>query len=248
MTHTPKALIISTSADRLDDGTETGLWLSELTDPYYQLVDAGIEVDIASVKGGAVPVDARSLEEEDASGSYRRYEEDSKLKSSLGNTPAFDAVDTSHYDAIFFPGGHGAMIDYPRHEGLLSLVDLWLESGKTLAAVCHGPAVLVKAIARNGVPAIAGRKVAGFSNSEEAQTGLEASVPFSLESQLRAAGGEYVSGADFSPFAVQDGNLITGQNPQSAAHVGRLLVNRLLSKSRRNDQFVLEGADSDALV
>ncbi len=243
MTQKRKALIISTSADRLDDGVATGLWLGELAAPYFQMKDAGIDVDIASVKGGGVPVVARRIEEEHDSETIKRFDNDSDLQFALTNTTAFDTVKMDEYDAIFFPGGHGAMVDYPKSEDLARLVGKWLLNDKTVAAVCHGPAVLVNAKDEDGASAIAGRTLTGFSNSEESKSGLAASVPFALESGLREQGAEYASGADFTPFAVQDANLITGQNPQSAELVGKLLVDRLLSKSEPDARIVLDGAD-----
>ncbi len=242
MTPTKSVLIITTSAHQLEDGVETGLWLGELTTPFYQLKDAGIEVQIASVTGGAIPIDESSIEAEKDEASVLRYQRDEDLKAALQDSPAFDTVDVNAYDALFFPGGHGAMVDYPNHQGLGRLIGDWLSAGKTLASVCHGPACLLAATDQDGISAIAGRTVTGFSNSEEHKSGLEPSVAFSLQDQLTERAGRYLSGDDFTAFAVQDKNLITGQNPQSAGHVGTLLVTQLLTPTQTDETHILAGS------
>jgi len=224
----PKILIIATSAAKMTDGDPTGVWLEELTTPYYAFVDAGAEVTLASIAGGAIPVDARSTKpagENDAS--VERYLADAAFKAAVAHTPAFEALDTSGFDAVFLPGGHGTMFDYPNSEALAKLVSDTLASGKILAAVCHGPAGLVSAKNKAGEPVVKGRKVAGFSDSEERAGGLDKAVPFLLGSRLQELGANYVSGPDFAPFAVRDGNLITGQNPASAEPVARLVMEAL---------------------
>lgn len=221
-----KILIITTSHASLGAGGEpTGLWLEELTTPYYAFIDRGAEVTIASIGGGAVPVDPRSLRpkgENDAS--VERYLGDAALQAQVQATVRFTPQLAEGYDAVFLPGGHGTMWDYPASEALAQIVTRFMIEGKVVAAVCHGPAGLVSARFSNGRPVIAERRVAGFTNSEERAAGLDDDVPFLLETRLRELGAIYVSGADFAPFAVRDGNLITGQNPASAAEVARLTL------------------------
>ena len=224
-----RILIVTTSADRMTPGTEpTGVWLEELTTPYYAFRDAGAEVTIASIQGGPVPIDARSVNapgENDAS--VERYLADEALKAEVAATPAFTAIDPDGYDALFLPGGHGTMFDYPVSEGLAHLVERFDRAGKVVAAVCHGPAGLVAARKADGTPFVAGRKVAAFTDSEERAVGLENAVPFLLESRLKELGAAHQGGPDFKPYAVRDGRLVTGQNPASATRTAELVMEAL---------------------
>ena len=224
-----RILIVTTSADRMTPGTEpTGVWLEELTTPYYAFRDAGAEVTIASIQGGPVPIDARSVNapgENDAS--VERYLADEALKAEVAATPAFTAIDPDGYDALFLPGGHGTMFDYPVSEGLARLVERFDRAGKVVAAVCHGPAGLVAARKADGTPFVAGRKVAAFTDSEERAVGLENAVPFLLESHLKELGAAHQGGPDFKPYAVRDGRLVTGQNPASATRTAELVMEAL---------------------
>ena len=155
-----RILMIATSADRMTPGTEpTGVWLEELTTPYYAFRDGGADVTLASIKGGAIPVDQRSVNadgENDAS--VERYLKDEALKAEVADTLAFTSIDASVYDAVFLPGGHGTMFDYPGSEELARLVERFDREGKIVAAVCHGPAGLVSAKKPDGTPFVAGRR------------------------------------------------------------------------------------------
>lgn len=223
---TPRLLIITTSAATMGASPEpTGLWLEELTTPYYLFRDAGLAVTLASVRGGPVPVDPRSLApagENDAS--VERYLADPAAQAEVADTPCFETLSPADYDGLFLPGGHGTMFDYPLSDSLARLVADFDAAGKVVAAVCHGPAGLVAARRADGTPVVSGRRVAGFTDSEERAVGLDAAVPFLLETRLRALGAQYQSGPDFAPFAVQDGPLITGQNPASARPVADLVI------------------------
>ena len=230
MTHS-NILIIATSAKRMSDGETTGLWLEELTTPYYAFRDAGASVTLASISGGEIPVDARSLAEEDErEASVQRYMEDPSAQSAVAETPRFDSLDPSDFDAIFLPGGHGTMFDFPDNPDLARLIETFDRDGKLIAAVCHGPAAFAGPTRRDGTPLIAGRKVAAFTDSEERAVGLDKSVPFLLASRLKALGADHHSAPDFQPFAVQDNNLITGQNPQSAEKVAQMVLDALDQK------------------
>jgi len=224
-----RIVMVATSADRMTPGTEpTGVWLEELTTPYYAFRDAGAEVTLASIAGGAIPVDQRSLNapgENDAS--VERYFEDEALKAVVADTPAFTTIDPSGYDALFLPGGHGTMFDLPGSEELARLVERFDRDGKLVAAVCHGPAGLVSARKADGTPFVAGRRVAGFTDSEERAVGLDEAVPFLLESRLKELGARHEGGPDFEPFALRDGTLVTGQNPASATRTAELLMEAL---------------------
>ena len=221
----PRILIITTSHANIGNTDEkTGVWLEELTTPYYAFVDGGADVALASIAGGPVPIDPRStgddLRKEE---SVRRYFDDPALQAKVANTPAFTSLDGADYDAVFLPGGHGTMWDYPKSQELAALVTDFLKAGKPVSAVCHGPAGLTAARI-GGDPIVKGKKVAGFTNSEEEAVGLSEVVPFLLEDRLRELGGDYQKGPDFAPFAIRDGLLITGQNPASAGKVASLTL------------------------
>ena len=221
-----KILIVATSADKMTPSSEpTGVWLEELTTPYYAFCDAGAAVTLTSISGGPIPVDARSLKangENDAS--VERYLKDEAFKASVANTPNFTTIDPSGYDALFLPGGHGTMFDYPVSEELARLVERFDREGKIIAAVCHGPAGLVSAKKADGTPFVAGRRVAAFTDSEERAVGLDKAVPFLLESRLKELGALHEGGPDFRSFAIRDGRLVTGQNPASATRTTALVL------------------------
>ncbi len=208
-----RILMVATSADRMTPGTEpTGVWLEELTTPYYAFRDAGAEVTLASIKGGAIPVDQRSVNadgENDAS--VERYLKDEALKGEVASTLVFTSIDPAGYE-------------------LARLVERFDREGKIVAAVCHGPAGLVSAKKADGTPLVAGRRVAGFTDSEERAVGLDQAVPFLLETRLKELGGKHEGGPDFAPFALRDGNLVTGQNPASATRTAELVMEALKDK------------------
>lgn len=219
-------LMVATSADRMDPGTEpTGVWLEELTTPYYAFRDAGAEVTLASIAGGAIPIDQRSLAGEGPNAlSVERYFRDSALQAEVAATPAVTAVEFAGYDALFLPGGHGTMFDYPGSAALARLVEQFDRAGKIVAAVCHGPAGLVAAKKADGTPFVSGRLLAAFTDSEERAVSLDQAVPFLLESRLKELGARHEAGPDFASFALRDGNLVTGQNPASAADTAELVL------------------------
>ncbi|HYE00607.1 MAG TPA: type 1 glutamine amidotransferase domain-containing protein [Alphaproteobacteria bacterium] len=215
-------LMVLTSHGRIDADHPTGFWFEEMAEPYMAFVEAGFAVDIASIAGGEPPADPRSLEAP-LPDSVARFRADPAAMAKLAATPALEAVDTARYDAIFLAGGHGTMWDFPESEALARAVAEGLAAGRVVAAVCHGPAGLVAARGADGRPAIAGRRVAGFTNGEEAAVGLTGAVPFLLEDRLKDCGGLYEKGPDFQPFAIADGTLVTGQNPASSLAVARLV-------------------------
>lgn len=224
-----KILMITTSASTMIPSDEpTGVWLEELTTPYYAFRDAGAAVTIASIAGGAVPVDGRSVKENgENDASVERYLKDGALKAEVANTPAFTTIDPTSYDVIFLPGGHGTMFDYPDSEELARIVERFDREDKVVAAVCHGPAGLVSAKKRDGTPFVAGKRVAAFTDSEERAVGLDKAVPFLLETRLKELGARHEGGPDFKPFAVRDGRLVTGQNPASATRTAELVMEAL---------------------
>lgn len=229
MTGKHKILMILTSNDVMgESGEPTGLWFEELATPYYVFIDSGASVSLASIKGGPVPIDPRSLK---ATGenetSVERFLADQVASNALKATGPVSEVDVSAYDAVFMPGGHGTVWDLPNSVPLSTLLGQAWEEGKVIAAVCHGPAGLVNARDKNGRPLVRDRRVTGFTDSEEHAVGLAKIVPFLLETRLRELGGLYESVADFQPFAVADGRLVTGQNPASSALTARLTLEAL---------------------
>lgn len=229
-----KVAIIVTSHTQMggEDVDPTGVWLEELTTPYYALRDAGLEVDVFTIKGGKVPVDPRSLSGDDEpEASVKRYRDDADVQALFADTPSAEDVVVDNYDVVFLPGGHGTMFDYPKSARLKSIVEQTLTSDKIMASVCHGPAGLTTAMGKDGKALLSGRRVTGFTNSEEDAVGLSETVPFLLEDRLKEIGADYTSAADWAPFAVRDGGLITGQNPQSAEKVAALILEALAERS-----------------
>lgn len=234
MTKLLTILIIVTSHGHIGTSNEqTGVWLEELTTPYYAFKDAGYDVEIVTVSGGDVPIDPRSLNDEEKPDSVVRYLNDDALQAAIKGTKSAETIDPSHYAAVFFPGGHGTMWDYPNNETLAGIITATLAQDKPVAAVCHGPAVFVGVNDQNGDPIIKGKKISAFTDSEEAAVGLTEKVPFLLETKLTELGAKIVKTDDFQPQAIADGNIITGQNPPSSADVARLVIETLKSSTEQ---------------
>lgn len=230
-------LIVVTSQATLGDGTEpSGLWLEELATPYRVLNQAGARVDIVSMAGGEIPVDPRSLQPRGSNpADVEAFLDDPAGRAALAASRALADADATAYDAIFFPGGHGTMWDFPDNPRLAALIRGYLDNGKPVAAVCHGPAALVGVRDETGSSLVAGRRISAFTDSEERAVGLDGTMPFLLESRLREEGARIESGPDFEPFAIRDGLLITGQNPASSAKVAQLLLEALAESKTRSD-------------
>ncbi|MGF1703554.1 type 1 glutamine amidotransferase domain-containing protein [Photobacterium makurazakiensis] len=222
-----KALIVLTSRSAMGStGTQTGFWLSELTHPYYALVDRGISVDIVSIMGGEAPVDPKSWDEEDVSNA--RFLATPELVEQLKNSALLSDTTPLDYQAIIFAGGHGTMWDFPDNEHVQrAAISIYQQNG-IVAAICHGPAALVNMRHTNGDHLIANKKVTGFTNQEEEAIGLTGVVPFLLEDQLKAENAQFIAAEAWSKNVVVDGNLVTGQNPQSASGVGDAVAELLL--------------------
>jgi putative intracellular protease/amidase len=213
-----KTLIVLTSQSVLgESGKATGFYYEEMTDPYYIFKEAGYEVELASVMGGKPAHDPGSLlAEEKRAASVKRFLVDSKGLDKLENTITLGNITAQDYDGIFLAGGHGAMWDLPKSVALATLLGEFNSAGKVISAVCHGPAGLLAANDENGRSIFSGKKMTGFSNEEEAMTGLNTVVPFMLQDRLSELG-KYESGPRFRPYSVVDGNLVTGQNPASSS-------------------------------
>ena len=223
-----KILIVLTSHDQLGDtGRKTGFWLEELAAPYYAFTDAGAQIVLASPKGGQPPLDPKSNEPDFQTDLTRRFEADSAATAQLASTVRLDSVRQQDFDAVFYPGGHGPLWDLANDSHSIALIESFIAANKPVALVCHAPGVLRDVKAADGSPLVAGKKVTGFTNSEEAGVGLTDVVPFLVEDMLQAAGGQYSKGPDWGSYVVSDGLLITGQNPASSAETAAVLVKQL---------------------
>ncbi|MET3879778.1 putative intracellular protease/amidase [Chitinophaga sp. OAE865] len=220
-----KILIVVTSFSEVKStGHKTGTWLEEFATPYYLFTDKGIQVTIASPAGGKAPVDPKSTAPEYSTEAVKRFLKDPAAQERLEHTVPLKTVHAADYDAVFYPGGHGPMWDLAENATSVQLIETFYAAGKPVALVCHAPAALKNVKDKNGAPLVKGKKVAGFTNSEEVAGQTTAEVPFSLEDMLKEHGASYVKGADWQPFAVADGHLITGQNPASAQLTGEKVI------------------------
>jgi putative intracellular protease/amidase len=220
MPESHRVLIILTSHASLGaSGKRTGFWFEELAAPYYELRDAGARVDLASPAGGRPPADPAS--EKDPPPVVARLLADRDAMSKLETTARIDRISAEDYDAFFVAGGHGVMWDLATDPALARLLGRAADAGKVVAAVCHGPAALVGVKLASGESIVKGRRVAAFSNEEERLVQLSDTVPFALETRLTELGADYRRGPSWSAFAVRDGNLVTGQNPQSSVKTAR---------------------------
>jgi len=220
-----KVLVVLTShADLGNTGEKTGFWIEELAAPYYVFVNAGVDVTLASPAGGQPPIDPKSADETMQTEATRRFDLDSVAQNALASTVKLDTVDEADFDAVFYPGGHGPLWDLTNDARSIALIESFIGNNKPVSAVCHASAVLLNAKDSNGEYLVKGKAVTGFTNSEEDAVQLTDIVPFLLEDELIAKGADYKKVADWTPFAVQDGLLITGQNPASSALVAEKLL------------------------
>lgn len=223
-----KILMVLTSHDQLGNtGKKTGFWLEEFAAPYFTFLDAKAEVTLASPKGGQPPLDPKSDAEDSQTDATRRFKGDSAAQKALANTLPLGEIDPYDFDAVFYPGGHGPLWDLAESKDSKTLLESFYSSNKPIAAVCHAPGVFKNVNAPDGTPVVQGKKVTGFTNSEEQGVGLTDVVPFLVEDMLKARGGEYSKGADWASYVVEDGHLITGQNPASSEATAKALIARL---------------------
>jgi putative intracellular protease/amidase len=223
-----KVLFVMTSHDQLGDtGKKTGFWVEEFAAPYYTLAEAGVKIDIASPKGGQPPIDPKSTEPDAQTAATKRFYEDDDLQHKLSRTKKLSEVKAEDYDAVFYPGGHGPMWDLANDKESIRLIEDFTKQQKPVAAVCHGPAVLLHAKGADGEPLVKGKKVAGFTNTEEEAVQLTNIVPFLVEDRLKELGGSYSKADDWQPYIVTDGLLITGQNPASSEPAAEELLKML---------------------
>lgn len=225
-----KVLMVLTSHDQLGNtGRKTGFWLEELAAPYYAFKDAGAEVVLASPKGGQPPLDPKSNEPDFQTEHTHRFEADADATAQLANTLRLDSISQADFDTVFYPGGHGPLWDLAESQTSIALIQSFIAANKPVAFVCHAPGVLRHVKTAEGRPLVEGKKVTGFTNSEEAAVQLTDIVPFLVEDELKAKGGVYSQGPDWGSYVVVDGLLITGQNPASSAQAATVLLKQLAS-------------------
>lgn len=223
-----KILMILTSHDKLGDtGNKTGFWLEEFAGPYYVFKDAGAEVMLASPKGGQPPLDPSSDTDDTQTEATKRFKGDKAAQTDLASTVILSTVSADGFDAVFYPGGHGPLWDLSEDADSIKLIETFAASDRVIAAVCHAPAVFKHPKGADGKSLVSGKTVTGFTNTEEESAGLTKVVPFLVEDMLKANGGTYEKGADWAPFVVTDGKLITGQNPASSEEAARRLLGLL---------------------
>ena len=221
-------LMVLTSHNTLGNtGQPTGFWLEEFASPYYVFKDAGANITLASPKGGQPPLDPKSNEPDFQTEATHRFNDDPQAQDQLANPTLLSEIDANDFDAVFYPGGHGPLWDLVEDKFSIRIIESLLAANKPVAAVCHAPAVLLNAKTEAGKNLVCNKKITGFSNSEEAAVELTDVVPFLLEDALVKAGGHYSKGDDWNPYVLNDGNLITGQNPASSAGVAEAVLTQL---------------------
>jgi putative intracellular protease/amidase len=223
-----KILMVLTSHDKLGTtGKKTGFWLEEFAAPYYHFMDAGADVTLASPLGGQPPLDPSSDLPAAQTDATRRFKADKAAQEQLASTIKLGDVAASYFDAVFYPGGHGPLWDLAENAYSIKLIEAMLASGKPVAAVCHAPGVLRHVKLPDGQLALAGKAVTGFTNTEEDAVGLSKIVPFLVEDMLKEGGALYSKSADWQPYVITDGLLITGQNPASSQPAANALLDKL---------------------
>ncbi len=216
-------MIVSSHQKMENTESKTGVWLGEFTDPYYEFIDAGYQVEVASPAGGQPPIDPMSELTENITASNRRFQEDSFAKQALATTKLLHEVHASEFDALFYPGGHGPLWDLASNEISGRLILGFYKTGKPVGAVCHGPAAFIK-VADLSPGFLQGKKITAFTDMEEGLVGRSKNVPYKLESTLKALGANVSSGFPFLSHVETDGLLVTGQNPLSAGPTAKALI------------------------
>lgn len=215
-----KVLIVVTNEAQFKDGKPTGLWLEEAAVPYKVFIKNGLEVDIASVKGGSVPIDPNSTQNNET----KEYHD---VLEKLQQTNSIKDIVFENYEGIFLPGGHGTVFDFPNNNDLENMLAYYKNNDKVIGAVCHGPSAFVGAKLPDGNFLVNDVKLTAFTDSEEKAMNLDQDVPFLLQTQLEKQGARFVKGPDFDSHTVADGKFVTGQNPNSSQEVAEKFVNVL---------------------
>jgi putative intracellular protease/amidase len=223
-----KILMVLTSHDKLGDtGKKTGFWLEEFAAPYYIFKEAGAKITLASPLGGQPPLDPKSDDATSQTEATKRFKADADAQMLLANTVKISTISANDFDAVFYPGGHGPLWDLADDKNSIALIENMLAADKPVVAVCHAPGILRDVKSASGRPIVQDKKVTGFTNTEEAAAGLTDVVPFLVEDMLKKNGGNYTKAADWQPYVVTDGLLITGQNPASSGPAAKVLLEKL---------------------
>ncbi len=231
-----KILMVLTSHNQLGNtGRPTGFWLEEFAAPYFVFKDAGIELTLASPKGGQPPLDPKSDLPENQTPAMARFKKDAAAQNALANTVKLADMKAEDFDTVFYPGGHGPMWDLAESPTSIALLEAFYNSGKPIALVCHSPGVL-RHVTYQGAPLVKGKHVAGFTNGEEEEMQLTKVVPFLVEDELLRLGAIYEKVANWQPFSITDGRLITGQNPASSTSAAQALLK------------LMNGSESDSSI
>jgi putative intracellular protease/amidase len=226
-----KILMVLTSHDQLGNtGRKTGFWLEEFAAPYFVFRDAGVELTLASPKGGEPPIDPKSDLPENQTHAMARFKQDKRAQKELSQTVKLADVKAEDYDAVFYPGGHGPMWDLAEDPNSITLLESFYNAGKPIALVCHSPGVL-RHVTYKGEPLVKGKRVTGFTNGEEEEVQLTKVVPFLVEDELLRLGAIFEKLKNWQPFSIIDGRLITGQNPVSSTSAARDLLKVLGQKA-----------------
>lgn len=220
-------LMVMTSHDQLGNtGRKTGLWLEEFAAPYFVFRDAGANITLASPKGGQPPIDPKSDLPENQTPAMTRFKKDDAAKKAFSHTAKLADMRAEDFDTVFYPGGHGPMWDLAESPTSIALIESFYNSGKYIAFVCHAPGVLHR-VKFEGKPLVKGKRVTGFTNSEEEEVHLTKVVPFLVEDELKRLGGHFEKAPNWQSFVVVDGHLITGQNPTSSTAAAQTLLKSL---------------------
>ena len=225
-----RILMVLTSHDQLGNtGLKTGFWLKEFATPYFVFRDAGVQLTLASPNGGQPPIDPKSDRPENQTPAQIRFKKDVAAQKAFANTVRLTDVKAEDFDTVFYPGGHGPMWDLAEDPVSIALLESFYNSGKPIALVCHSPGVL-RHVKYKGEPLVKGKYVTGFTNGEEEEVKLTHVVPFLVEVELLRLGAIFEKKADWQPYFITDGRLITGQNPASSTITARALLNFLTAE------------------
>ena len=242
-----KILMVLTSHDTLGStGRKTGFWLEEFAAPYFVFRDAGVELTLASPKGGQPPIDPKSDLPENQTPAMTRFKRDASAQKALANTVKLAEMRSEDFDTVFYPGGHGPMWDLAESPVSIALLESFYNSGKPIALVCHSPGVL-RRVTYKGAPLVKGKRVTGFTNEEEEEVQLTNVVPFLVENELKRLGGIFEKVPNWQPFAITDGRLITGQNPASSTAAARALMTLMLGPEKE-DRKATDGTSGKSSV
>jgi putative intracellular protease/amidase len=226
-----KILMVLTSHDQLGNtGRKTGFWLEEFAAPYFVFRDADVELTLASPKGGQPPIDPKSDLKENQTPAMERFKQDQAAQRALSQTVRLADMRAADFDSIFYVGGHGPMWDLVDNTDSIALIESFYNSGKPVAAVCHSPAVFHR-VTYQGAPMVKGKRVTGFSNTEEEAVQLTNVVPFLVEDELKRIGGRYEKAPDWESLAIVDGHLVTGQNPASSTAAAHALLELVMQNA-----------------